>query len=101
MTTSPLSVTDDTLERAAARLTGGLNGWSSASAPELGVEQVIMVDGLLGLVSRGLDERDTSSLLPSGTALAATWDAEVVNQVGLLMGAEAAERDVDVGSEDP
>jgi len=96
MTTSELSVTDDTLERAAARLTGGLNGWSSAAAPELGVEQVIMVDGPLGLVSRGLDERYTSSLLPSCTALAATWDAEVVNQIGLLMGAEAVEREVDV-----
>ncbi len=96
MTTSPLSVSDETLYRAAARLTGGLNGWSTTGAPELGVEPVVMVDGPLGLVSRGLDERDRSSLLPSGTALAATWDGEVVTQVGLLMGAEAAERDVDV-----
>ena len=84
MITSQLSVTDDTLERAAARLTGGLNGWSSAAAPELGVQQVIMVDGPLGLVSRGLDERDTSSLLPSGTALAATWDLQVVTDEGDL-----------------
>ena len=96
MTTSPLSVTDDTLDRAAARLTGGLNGWSTTAAPELGVEPVVMVDGPLGLVSRGLDERDTSSLLPSGTALAATWDLQVVTEVGLLMGAEAVEREVDV-----
>ena len=96
MTTSPLSVSDDTLDRAAARLTGGLNGWSTTAAPELGVEAVVMVDGPLGLVSRGLDERDTSSLLPSGTALAATWDLQVVNDVGLLMGAEAVERGVDV-----
>ena len=44
----------------------------------------------------GLDERDTSSLLPSGTALAATWDLQVVTEVGLLMGAEAVEREVDV-----
>ena len=96
MTTSPLSVSDDTLDRAAARLTGGLNGWSTTAAPELGVDAVVMVDGPLGLVSRGLDERDTSSLLPSGTALAATWDPQVVTEVGLLMGAEAAEREVDV-----
>ncbi|MET0862691.1 MAG: glycoside hydrolase family 3 N-terminal domain-containing protein, partial [Nakamurella sp.] len=96
MTTTPLSVSDKTLDRAAARLTGGLNGWSTTAAPELGVEAVVMVDGPLGLVSRGLDERDTSSLLPSGTALAATWDLQVVTDVGLLMGAEAAERGVDV-----
>ena len=96
MSTSSLSVTDGILERAAARLTGGLNGWSTTAAPELGVEPVVMVDGPLGLVSRGLDERDTSSLLPSGTALAATWDLQVVAQVGLLMGAEAVEREVDV-----
>jgi beta-glucosidase len=96
MTTSPLSVSDATLDRAAARLTGGLNGWSTTAAPELGVEAVVMVDGPLGLVSRGLDERDTSSLLPSGTALAATWDLQVVTDVGLLMGAEAVERGVDV-----
>ena len=95
MTSETLS-TDAVLERAAARLTGGLNGWSTAAAPELGVEPVVMVDGPLGLVSRGLDERDTSTLLPSGTALAATWDPEVVSAVGLLMGAEAAEREVDV-----
>ena len=66
MTTAPLSADSATLDRAAARLTGGLNGWSSTAAPELGVEAVVMVDGPLGLVSRGLDERDTSSLLPSG-----------------------------------
>ncbi len=96
MSTTSLSVTDDTLDRAAARLTGGLNGWSTTGAPELGVEPVVMVDGPLGLVSRGLDERDRSSLLPSGTALAATWDLQVVTEVGLLMGAEAVERKVDV-----
>ena len=47
MTTSPLSVSDDPLDRQLARLTGGLNGWSTTAAPELGVDAVVMVDGPL------------------------------------------------------
>ena len=66
MTTSPLSVSDETLDRAAARLTGGLNGWSTTAAPELGVEAVVMVDGPLGLVSRAAARSRVSSLTESG-----------------------------------
>lgn len=83
-------------DRAAARLTGGINGWSTAAAPELGIESVTVVDGPLGLVSRTMDERDSSLLLPSGTALAATWDTGIVHDVGLVLGRQAAERQVDV-----
>lgn len=81
---------------AGAELTGGLNGWSTTASKETGVEEMVLLDGPLGLVSKAMDERDTSLIMPSGTALAATWDPELVSEVGQLIGQQARERDVSV-----
>nr|WP_246314846.1 glycoside hydrolase family 3 N-terminal domain-containing protein [Kineococcus aurantiacus] len=43
-----------------------------------------------------MDERDTATLLPSGTSLAASWDPDLVHRVGGLLGAEARAEGVDV-----
>ncbi|WP_395400159.1 glycoside hydrolase family 3 protein [Arthrobacter sp. UC242_113] len=79
---------------AGAELTGGLNGWSTAASPELGVGEMVLLDGPLGIVSPAMDERDKSLVMPSGTALGATWDPELVGQVGELIGQQASERGV-------
>jgi beta-glucosidase len=79
-----------------AALTGGLNGWSTNACPELEVEEMVLLDGPLGVVSRTMDERDSALLMPSGTALAATWDTELVSRVGQVLGQQARERSANV-----
>jgi beta-glucosidase len=75
-----------------AELTAGETGWSTVPAPEVGLRPVVLVDGPLGLVSPTFDERDTSLLLPCGTALGATWDAAVVRSVAAAEASEARRR---------
>ncbi|WP_432493290.1 beta-glucosidase family protein [Kineococcus auxinigenes] len=84
----------DVETRAAA--TAGVNGWTAHGLPEAGVPELTFLDGPLGLVSRTMDERDTATLLPSGTSLAASWDPDLVHRVGGLLGAEARREGVDV-----
>jgi beta-glucosidase len=79
-----------------AELTGGLNGWSTTASSEAGVEEMVLLDGPLGLVSKAMDERDTSLIMPSGTALAATWNPGLVAEVGQLIGQQGRERGVSV-----
>lgn len=79
-----------------AELTGGLNGWSTSASNEAGVEEMVLLDGPLGLVSKSMDERDTSLIMPSGTALAATWNPGLVSEVGQLIGQQGRERGVSV-----
>ncbi|WP_458106633.1 glycoside hydrolase family 3 C-terminal domain-containing protein [Arthrobacter sp. R3-55] len=77
-----------------AELTGGLNGWSTTASPDLGVEEMVLLDGPLGIVSKAMDERDTALLMPSGTALAATWNPDLVTEIGELIGQQGVERGV-------
>lgn len=80
---------------AAARLTAGETGWSTPAEPALGLRALHLVDGPLGLVSPTFDERETSLLLPSGIALGATWDPEVVRSVAAAEASEARRRGFD------
>ena len=77
-----------------AELTGGLNGWSTSASPNLGVEEMVLLDGPMGIVSKAMDERDTALLMPSGTALAATWNPELITEIGELIGQQGIERGV-------
>ncbi|AUZ36427.1 beta-glucosidase [Arthrobacter sp. PGP41] len=79
-----------------SELTGGLNGWSTTASPEAGVEEIVLLDGPLGIVSKTMDERDTSLIMPSGTALGATWNPGLVSDVGQLLGQQGLERGVNV-----
>ncbi|KQR01169.1 hypothetical protein ASF72_13135 [Arthrobacter sp. Leaf141] len=63
---------------------------------ETGVEEMVLLDGPVGIVSKTMDERDTSLIMPSGTALAATWNPELVSEVGQLIGQQGLERGVNV-----
>lgn len=80
---------------ARARLTAGASGWATLAEPRLGLEPVTLVDGPLGLVSPTFDERDTSLLLPSGIALGATWDPDVVRTVAAAEASEARRKGFD------
>jgi len=57
---------------------------------------MVLSDGPVGVRGTSWDERDWGANSPSPTALAASWDPDLVEQVGALLGAEARRKDVDV-----
>jgi beta-glucosidase len=76
-----------------AAMTAGRNGWATPAHPAAGLGELTMLDGPMGIVSKHMDERETSTLLPSATALAASWDPALVSRVAQVVGAEARDTD--------
>ncbi|GAB1821764.1 hypothetical protein HerbRD11066_49280 [Herbidospora sp. RD11066] len=74
----------------------GSSVWRTASEPLLGLPELVLSDGPVGVRGPGWDERRTSLVLPSPTALAATWDLALVRDLGALLGTEARRKGVDV-----
>ena len=69
--------------------------WSTVAVPEAGIPSFSMADGPMGVASGNVDERDISLLTPCPTALGASWNVELVRQVGNIVGGDAVARDVD------
>ncbi|MDI2124668.1 alpha/beta hydrolase fold domain-containing protein [Yinghuangia seranimata] len=98
------SIGDDELRGLVARLSledkvrliVGEDFWSLPELPQIGLRKLRMSDGPVGVRGTELDSGDTSLLLPSPTAQAATWDPEVARRVGVLMGAQARDKDIQV-----
>lgn len=81
--------------RERAELTVGRDGAKIAVNSSLGVRPVTVMDGPLGLIRDG--EGNVGALvLPSGTCLGATFDAEIVRAVGRVLGDQARAASVDV-----
>ncbi|WP_291411222.1 glycoside hydrolase family 3 C-terminal domain-containing protein [Actinophytocola sp.] len=78
------------------RLLTGATQWRIHAEPAIGLRPVVMSDGPVGVRGERWDERDTSLVLPSPTALAATWSPELVARLGGLLAAEARRKGVDV-----
>lgn len=71
-----------------ASLTAGVDLWHTAAVERLGVPSIRMTDGPNG--ARG--DRwsgSTSACLPCGAALGATWNRDLVRQVGRVLAEEA------------
>jgi beta-glucosidase len=82
-------VAELTLDEKAA-LTAGVDMWSTASIPRLGIPSVRLTDGPNG--ARGTrpgPAGPTATCVPCGSALGATWDPDLVERVGALVGREA------------
>ena len=79
-----------------SRLTAGADVWTTAPDPSLGLRSIRLSDGPNGVRGYGFDERDISYCTPCGTALGATWDAEMVHRVGELVARDARRKGVDV-----
>jgi len=90
MTISTLTIEQQAL------LTAGRDMWTTVSYPEAGIPSVRMADGPMGIASGRVDERDVSVLTPSGVALGATWDVDLVARVGALVGGDAKRQGVDL-----
>lgn len=81
---------------AKVRLVTGEGLWSTNAEPAAGLRRMVLSDGPAGVRGENWDERDTSANLPSPTALAASWDEDLVGRLGGLLAAEARRKGVDV-----
>ncbi|MEU9065694.1 glycoside hydrolase family 3 C-terminal domain-containing protein [Streptomyces sp. NPDC048306] len=82
--------------RARALLLTGATTWRTKAEPAVSLRELVMSDGPAGVRGEAWDERITSVLLPSASALAATWDEALVERLGGLLAAEARRKGVDV-----
>ncbi|WP_138444770.1 beta-glucosidase family protein [Sinomonas susongensis] len=78
------------------RLLTGSSFWSIEAEPKVGFRRFVVSDGPVGVRGETWDDRDWSANGPSPTAIAATWDPELVSRIGHAMGAEARRKGVDV-----
>ncbi|GIH29793.1 glycosyl hydrolase [Acrocarpospora phusangensis] len=78
------------------RLLAGATVWRTHAEPAIGLRPMLTSDGPVGVRGEGWDERNTSRTLPSPTALAATWDEELVERLGALLAEEARRKGVHV-----
>jgi beta-glucosidase len=68
---------------------GGINDYYLRAIPRLGLPELKMSDGPLGVHNYGV-----STAYPAGIALAATWDPELASRVGESLGRDARARGV-------
>ena len=68
---------------------GGINDYYLRAIPRLGLPELKMSDGPLGVHNYGV-----STTYPAGIALAATWDPELASRVGGSLGKDARARGV-------
>lgn len=79
------------------RLVSGADDWSTQPEPAIGLGRIVVSDGPAGV--RGVkvwDEQDPSVSLPSGSAMAATWDEELIARLAELLAVEARRKGANV-----
>ncbi|MFF7245345.1 beta-glucosidase [Embleya sp. NPDC008237] len=81
---------------ARVRLLTGSGFWRTAAEPAIGLREMVLCDGPAGVRGERFDEREPSASLPCPTALAASWDEELVERLGGLLAIEARRKHVDV-----
>ena len=79
-----------TLEEKVAYI-GGYEGWYIRAVERLGLPEVRMADG-----PQGVRNNTRSTLYPCGIAVAATWDKELVGQMGVALGKDSRARGVHI-----
>ncbi|PSK55226.1 Beta-glucosidase 1 [Elsinoe australis] len=82
-----------TLEEKVA-LTAGVDTWRTAAIERLGVPSITTSDGPHGIRGTNFFNGAPAALLPSATGMGATFDTEVMEQVGDLLGKEARARNI-------
>ncbi|WUW20029.1 glycoside hydrolase family 3 C-terminal domain-containing protein [Streptomyces sp. NBC_01463] len=78
------------------RLLTGASTWRTHAEPAVALRPLTLSDGPAGVRGETWDERQTSLVLPSPTALAASWDERLLTDLGALLAAEARRKGVDV-----
>ena len=77
-------------------IVAGADMWALPAVPHVGLRAVLMSDGPVGVRGREFRPGHPSVQLPSPTALAATWDPELVRRAGRLLAQEARRKGVHV-----
>jgi beta-glucosidase len=67
----------------------GSDIWHGTGVPRLGIPPIKMTDGPCGARGGRPDSGTTAACFPCGTALAATWNPELVERVGVALAEEA------------
>jgi beta-glucosidase len=78
------------------RLLTGADFWALHDEPSIGLRRIVTSDGPAGVRGELWDERDSSVNIPSPTALAASWDLDLVEELGRLLAFEARRKGVGV-----
>ncbi|GJF31237.1 glycosyl hydrolase [Kitasatospora sp. NE20-6] len=89
-----LAASLDTAQK--ARLLSGGGIFRTSAEPAVGMRAIVTSDGPIGVRGERWDEADTALALPSCTAMAASWDEELVTRLGALLAAEARRKGVDM-----
>jgi len=91
-----------TLEEKASLLSGQ-NFWNTKPIPRLGIPSIMLTDGPHGMRKQGgkadhlgLNKSIPSTCFPTASALANSWDSNLLEQVGACLGEEAASEHVSV-----
>ena len=72
-----------------AALTSGVDGWHASGAPSLRLAPMHTSDGPNGVRGMTFPPGSSATCTPCGTAFGATWDVDLVAELGGLIGAEA------------
>ena len=78
------------------QLLTGRDFWTTWPIEKIGLRRILFSDGPAGVRGEVWDERHPSLNLPSGTALASSWDAGIARRYGSVMAIEARSKGVDV-----
>ncbi len=78
------------------QLITGRDFWTTWPMEKIGLRAMLMSDGPSGVRGEVWDERDPSLNLPSGTALAASWDRAIARRYGAAVAVEARRKGVDI-----
>lgn len=70
---------------------GGYKNWYIRAIERLGLPEVRMADG-----PQGVRNNTRSTLYPSGVAAAATWDVDLIHQMGVSLGKDSRARGVHI-----
>lgn len=77
-------------------LVSGADFWTTVPIERIGLRAMVLSDGPAGVRGPIWDERSPSLNLPSGTALAASWDPDLAYRYGAVAAAEARRKGVDI-----
>ncbi|MGY1602276.1 beta-glucosidase [Geodermatophilus sp. SYSU D00815] len=78
------------------RLLSGAGVWTTQPVPGIGLRAMTVSDGPIGVRGGTDTELDPSAALPSSSAMAASWDEDLLGRIGTLLAAEAVRKGVDV-----
>ena len=81
----------------------GQNFWHLADLPRLGIEKIMVTDGPHGLRKQaqqadhlGAHRSVAATCFPTASALASSWDIELIRRVGEALGETCVDEDVSV-----